>query len=123
MAELDAKYDKSKVTVAEQGREIKALKDKIKALEKELNLETTMADIKRILWAKIGHSISQQWRSIKTIHEQMDLMVQAQAEIHKAKTLLGDRPEQANSRLPEQARKGGTGSHRHCQQNRGCPYG
>ena len=60
LAELDAKYDKSKVTVAEQGREIKALKDKIKALEKELNLETAMADIKRILWAKIGHSINQQ---------------------------------------------------------------
>lgn len=54
LAELDSKYDKSKVTVAEQGREIKALKDKIKALEKELNLETAMAEIKRILWAKIG---------------------------------------------------------------------
>jgi hypothetical protein len=46
------------MTVAEQGREIKALKDKIKALEKELNLETAMADIKRILWAKIGQSIT-----------------------------------------------------------------
>ena len=77
LAELDAKYDKSKVTVAEQGREIKAQKEKIKALEKELNLETAMADIKRILWAKIGQSIRQQWRSIKIMHEQMDLMGQA----------------------------------------------
>ena len=92
LAELDAKYDKSKVTVAEQGREIKALKDKIKALEKELNLETAMADIKRILWAKIGQSITQQWRSIKTMHEQMDLLGQAQIEINKAKTLLQNRP-------------------------------
>lgn len=81
LAELDAKYDKSKVTVAEQGREIKALKEKIKALEKELNLESAMAEIKRILWAKIGQSITQQWKSINTIHEQMDLIGQAETEI------------------------------------------
>ena len=77
LAELDSKYTNSKMTVAEQGRDIKAQRDKIKALEKELNLETTMADIKRILWAKIGQSITQQWRSIKTMHEQMDLLGQA----------------------------------------------
>ena len=57
LAELDSKYTNSKMTVAEQGREIKAQRDKIKALEKELNSETAMADIKRILWAKIGQSI------------------------------------------------------------------
>ena len=74
LAELESKYDKSKMTVAEQGREIKALKDKIKALEKELNLETAMAEIKRILWAKISKSITQQWKSIKTIHQQMELL-------------------------------------------------
>jgi len=96
LAELDSKYDKSKVTVAEQGREIKALKDKIKALEKELNLETALAEIKRILWAKIGQSINQQWKSIKTIHQQMELLGQAYTKINKAKTLLGNKPEQAN---------------------------
>jgi DNA-binding ferritin-like protein (Dps family) len=96
LAELDSKYTNSKMTVAEQGREIKAQRDKIKALEKELNLETAMADIKRILWDKIGQSIKQQWRSIKIIHEQMDLMGQAQAEIQKAKTVLGNKTEQAN---------------------------
>ena len=62
LGELDAKYDKSKMTVAEQGREIKALKEKIKALEKDLNLESAMAEIRRILWAKIGQSIDKQWR-------------------------------------------------------------
>ena len=96
LEELDAKYDKSKMTVAEQGREIKALKEKIKALEKELNLESTMAEIKRILWAKIDQSITKQWKSIKTIHEQMDLIGQAQTEIQRAKIALGNRPEQAN---------------------------
>jgi chromosome segregation ATPase len=96
LAELDAKYDKSKITVAEQGREIKALKEKIKALEKELNLESTMAEIKRILWAKIDQSITKQWKSIKTIHEQMDLIGHAQTEIQRAKTALGNRPDQAN---------------------------
>ena len=69
LAELETKYDKSKMTVAEQNREIKALKDKIKALEKELNLENTLAEIKKILWTQIDHSITKQWKSIKTIHE------------------------------------------------------
>ena len=96
LAELDAKYDKSKITVAEQGREIKALKEKIKALEKELNLESAMAEIRRILWAKIGQSIDKQWRSFKTIHEQMDLIGLAQTKIQRAKPTLGDKPEQAN---------------------------
>ena len=64
MADLEGKYDKSKVTVAEQTREIKALKDKIKALEKELNLEKSLAEIKKILWTRIDHSITRQWKSI-----------------------------------------------------------
>ena len=58
-----------------------------------------MADIKRILWAKIGQSITQQWKLIKTIHQQMELLGQAHTEINKAKTLLGNRPEQANKMI------------------------
>lgn len=81
LAELDTKYDKSKMIVAEQGREIKALKEKIKALENELNLESTMAETKRILWAKIDQSITKQCKSIKTVYEQMDLIGQAQIEV------------------------------------------
>ena len=77
LAEIDAKYDQSKITVAEQGRQIKAQKDKIKALEKELHMESTMADIKRILWGKITQAITKQWKSIKTMHEHMDLIIQA----------------------------------------------
>ena len=34
LADLDAKYDKSKMTVAKQGREIKALKEKSKDFRK-----------------------------------------------------------------------------------------
>ena len=96
MAELEAKYDKSKMTVAEKGREIKALKDKIKALEKELKLENALAEIKRILWARIDHSLTRQWKSVKTVHEQMELIGQAQIESQKARTVLGNRPEEAN---------------------------
>jgi DNA-binding ferritin-like protein (Dps family) len=96
LAELESKYDKSKMTVAEQGREIKTLRDRIKALEKELNLETALAEIKRILWAKISKSITQQWKSIKTIHQQMELLSQARVEIDRAKAVLGNRPDQAN---------------------------
>jgi len=96
LAELETKYDKSKMIVAEQSREIKALKEKIKALEKELNLEKTLAEIKKILWARIDHSITRQWKSIKTVHEQMELLGQAQVETHRARTALGNKLEQAN---------------------------
>ena len=37
-----------------------------------------------------------QWKSLKTIHEHMDLIVQAQIDIQRAKTALGNRPEQAS---------------------------
>jgi len=40
------------------------LNDKIKALEKELALDKTLAEIKKILWGKINQSITGQWRSI-----------------------------------------------------------
>lgn len=93
LAEIETKYDISKMTVAEQGREINALKEKIKALEKELNLESAMAEIKRILWARIDQSITKQWKSIKIVHEKMDLISQAQIEIQKVRTVLGNRPE------------------------------
>jgi len=96
LAELEAKYDKSKMTVAEQSREIKALKDKIKALEKELKLENALAEIKRILWSRIDLSLTRQWKSIKIVHEQMELIGQAHFETQKARTALGNRPEQAN---------------------------
>ena len=61
LAKLEASYDKSKMTVAEKQREIKALETRVKALEKELSLDKTLAEIKKILWAKIGQSINDQW--------------------------------------------------------------
>ena len=71
LAKLEASYDKSKMAVAEKTREIKTLENKIKALEKELTLDKTIVEIKKILWAKIGQSITDQWQSIQTIHEQI----------------------------------------------------
>lgn len=61
LAKLEVSYDKSKMTVAEKTREIKALDDKIKSLEKDLTLHKTLVEIKTILWAKIGQSITDQW--------------------------------------------------------------
>lgn len=80
LAKLEASYDKSKMTVVEKTREIKALDSKIKALEKELTVEKTLVEIKKILWAKIGQSITDQWQSIQTIHVQMELINIAQFE-------------------------------------------
>jgi len=63
LIKFEASYDKSKMTVAEKTREIKALDRKIKALE-ELTLDKTLVEIKKILWAKIGQSITSKWQSI-----------------------------------------------------------
>jgi len=57
------------MTVAEKQREIKALDSRVNALEKELALDKTLAEIKKILWAKINQSITYQWRSIQAIYE------------------------------------------------------
>ena len=72
LAKLEASYDKSKMTVAEKQREIKALGTRVKALEKELLLGKTLAEIKKILWAKIGQSIHDQWRSIQPIMSKLN---------------------------------------------------
>ena len=60
LAKLEVSYDKSKITVVEKTREIKALDNKIKYLEKELILHKTLLEIKSILWTKIGQSITYQ---------------------------------------------------------------
>jgi len=52
------------MTVAEKQREIKALESRVNALEKELALDNTLAEIKNIQWAKINQTITDQWRSI-----------------------------------------------------------
>ena len=54
LVKLNERYDKSKQTVVEKGREIKALKDRIKELEKELTLDKVTAELKTVLWANIG---------------------------------------------------------------------
>jgi len=96
LAKLEVSYDKSKITVAEKTREIKALDIKIKSLEKELTLHKTLAEIKTILWAKICQCITDQWQSIQIIHEQIELIGIAQFETQKAIASLGNMPEQAN---------------------------
>ena len=96
LAKIEASYDKSKMTVAEKTREVKALENKIKALEKDLTLHRTLTEIKTILWNKIGQSLADQWTTIQTIFDQIELMVVAQYETHKARTLLADKREQAN---------------------------
>ena len=59
-------------------------------------MDKAIADIKKILWSKIGQSITDQWQSIETIHEQMDLLSRAQAENQRARASLGSMPEIAN---------------------------
>ena len=48
------------------------------------------------MWTKIGQSITDQWTSIQTIHDQIGLIEIAQVEIQKARALLENKPEQAN---------------------------
>jgi len=96
LANIEEKYDKSKQDVAKKAREVKALEKRIRELEKELTVDKTLAEVKRILWAKIAQSITDQWQSIETIHEQMDLISLAQFENQKARASLGNMPELAN---------------------------
>ena len=99
LAKLEANYDKSKMIVAEKQREIKALDNRVKALEKELALDKTLVEIKKILWAKINQSITGQWRSIQAMYEQVELIGLAQFETQRAKAALGNIPEQANKMI------------------------
>lgn len=96
LAKLEVIYDKSKITVAEKTREIKALENKVKSLEKDLTLHKPLADIKTILWTKIGQSITNQWQSIQTIHEQIELIEIARVEMQRVRASLGNMPEQVN---------------------------
>ena len=79
---VNEKYDKSKQSVAEKTREVRALEKKIKELEreKELSLDKGVAKIKKVLWANIGQSITDQWQYIETIHEHRDLIGRAHKE-------------------------------------------
>jgi len=96
LAKLEEKYDKSKQNVAERTREIRSLEKRIKELEKELTLDKTISEVKKILWAKIGQSITDQWQSIEAIHDQIELIKVAQFENMKARASLGNMPEIAN---------------------------
>ena len=96
LAKLEEKYDKSKQNLAEKTREVRTLEKRIKDLEKELTLEKTLIEVKKILWAKIGQSITDQWQSIEAIHDQIELIKLAQFENQKARASLGNMPEIAN---------------------------
>ena len=72
------------------------MENKVRALEKDLSLHKPLAEIRGILWTNITQSLSDVWRSIQTIYEQVDLIRVAQVEIQKTRALLGQMPEQAN---------------------------
>ena len=55
--------------------------------KKDLTLHKPLADIKMILWTKIGQSITYQWRSIETMYEQMELIDRAKEQISNTKGL------------------------------------
>jgi len=96
LAQLEEKYDKFKQQVVERTREVRALEKRIKELEKELTMSKVITEVKKILWAKIGQSITDKWQYIETIHDQMDLLNRAQAENQRARASLGSMPEIAN---------------------------
>ena len=82
--------------MAEKGREIKALKERIRELEKELTLDKVTAKLRKVIWLSIGKSITDEWHYIETMYEQMDLITKAHREIQRARAYLGNMPEVAN---------------------------
>lgn len=79
LAQLEEKYDKSKQQVVEKTREARTLGKRIQELEKELTMSKVITEAKKIIWLKIGQSITDQWQYIETIHDQMDLLGRAYA--------------------------------------------
>lgn len=52
-ANLEQRYDLSKISAAEKTREIKVLENKMKSLEKGLTFDKPLSEIKKILWNNI----------------------------------------------------------------------
>lgn len=96
LEKFEQSYDKSKMNVVEITREIKKLENKVRELEKDLSMHKPLSEIRGILWTNISQYLSDVWRSIQTIHEQIDMIRVAQVEIQKTRALLGQMPEQAN---------------------------
>ena len=69
LAKIEQSYDKSKMTVAEKTREVNALENKARTLEKDLSLHKPLEEIRGILWTNIIQSLTGVWRSIQTIYE------------------------------------------------------
>ena len=99
LVKIEVRYDESNIDVAEKIRVIKTLEKRIKELEKDLTLSKTLAKIKKILWAKIGQSIIDQWSSIQTICKLIELINIAQFETQRARESLGNMPEKANKMI------------------------
>jgi len=53
------------MNVAEKTREIKALDNKVRALEKDLSVDKPLVEIRGIFWTNITQSLSDVWRSIQ----------------------------------------------------------
>lgn len=96
LAKAERNYEISKISVVEKIREIKALENKIKALEKDLTFDKHLAEIKKILWTKFTQSMNDVWPSIQVIYEQMDLVKATHGTIQQARAQLREMPEQAN---------------------------
>jgi hypothetical protein len=90
LAKLEASYDKSKRTVAEREREVKALRKTIAELEKKLNFEEVIAETRQMIWTAIGQEITNQWEFIVAIYEQIGLISKAKKELYRARNELGN---------------------------------
>ena len=93
---MEKSYDLSKINIVKKTREIKALGNKVKTLEKDLTFDKPLTKIKKILWANITQFVNDVWPSIQVIFEQIDLVKAAQGEIQKTRDLLGQMPDEAN---------------------------
>lgn len=69
MGKVEQSYDKSKMNVGEKTREVKAMENKVRSLEKHLSLHKPLVEMRGILWTNITQSLCDVWRSIQTIYE------------------------------------------------------
>jgi len=69
LTKVEKNYDKSKISVAEKIREVKALENKVRTLEKDLTMDKPLAEIKGILSTNINQFLNNVWPSIQSIYE------------------------------------------------------
>ena len=72
--DLESSYKNALITSKRHEQRANRLEEKVKTLQKQVNLSEQVEYIKNYLWTNIIEGIHLQWPSIQIIYEQIDLL-------------------------------------------------